>query len=57
MDKNKRVCIRLGGVIAGNYSSCEEKRILFFLRKTIFYFVCYFMNMEIATIFEMVKSR
>jgi hypothetical protein len=28
IDKNKRVCICLGGVTAGNSFSCEEKQIL-----------------------------
>lgn len=44
---NKRICIGLSGVIAGNYFLGAEKNIM---RRMQFYFD-FFMNIKIVTIF------
>ena len=52
-DKNERFCICLGGVIAGNCFSCQEKQ---FLRRMQFLNL-FSMNMGISTDFKAVKFR
>jgi hypothetical protein len=48
-NKNKRVCICLGGEIVGGYFPCKEKQIIRRMQKQN---KTKFMNMEIASIIE-----